>query len=219
MILKKNDNVSDVVRVAVLASGRGSNFQALCEGDTGKGRVALLLVDDPGAGALKRAEKLGVEAVHIPPGKYRTRFEEQAEMEWTRAMQERGIQLICLAGLMRILKGPMLSAYRGRILNIHPSLLPSFPGLRAQEQALSYGVKVTGCTVHYVDAGVDTGPIVLQRTVEVRDDDDVHSLSERILRQEHAAYPEAVRLHCSGELRLMERRVLTGSGSEGRADR
>ncbi|MFO8184851.1 MAG: phosphoribosylglycinamide formyltransferase [Candidatus Aegiribacteria sp.] len=218
MILNKSDTGSDIVRIGVLASGRGSNFQALCEGDTGRGRVALLLVDDPGAGALKRAEKLGVEAVHISPGKYRTRFEERAEMEWTRTMRDRGIQLICLAGLMRILKGPMLSAYGGRILNIHPSLLPSFPGLRAQEQALSYGVKVTGCTVHYVDAGVDTGPIVLQKTVKVRDDDDVGSLSERILRQEHAAYPEAVRLHCSGELRLMERRVLTGGGSEGRTD-
>lgn len=216
MILGKKDTGTDIVRVAVLASGRGSNFQALCEGDTGRGRVALLLVDDPGAPALERARGLGVEALHISPGKYRTRFEEHAEMEWTRVMQERDIQLICLAGLMRILKGPMLGAYRGRIMNIHPSLLPSFPGLRAQEQALSYGVKVTGCTVHYVDAGVDTGPIVLQKTVEVLDDDDEDSLSERILVQEHRAYPEAVGLHCGGELRLAGRRVVTGRGSEGR---
>lgn len=219
MILKKNDSGSDTVRIGVLASGRGSNFQALCEGDTGRGRVALLLVDDPEARALERARELGVEAVHISPGRYRTRFEEQAEMEWTRAMQERDIQLICLAGLMRILKGPMLDAYKGRILNIHPSLLPSFPGLRAQEQALSYGVKVTGCTVHYVDAGVDTGPILLQKTVEVLDDDDVASLSARILRREHQAYPEAVSLHCGGEMRLAGRRIVTGSGPEGRAIR
>ena len=121
-------------------------------------------------------------------------------MEWTRLLMDRGIELVCLAGLMRIIKGSMLEEYQGRIMNIHPSLLPSFPGLNAQKQALDYGVRITGCTVHYVNAGVDTGPIILQKAVHVKDDDTVETLSERILQQEHIAYSEAVRLYCSGVL-------------------
>ena len=207
MILDRNGSGNDTARIAVLASGRGSNFRALCEGDTGRGRVALVLSDVPDAPVLKRAGQLGVEALHMHPGKYRTRFELDREAEWTDAMRDRGVELVCLAGLMRILKGPMLSAYRGRIMNIHPSLLPSFPGLHAQRQALEYGVKVSGCTVHYVDEGVDTGPIIVQRQVPVMDDDDEESLSERILEQEHIAYPLAVKLHCGGGLVVKGRRT------------
>jgi phosphoribosylglycinamide formyltransferase-1 len=202
----------DPVGIAVLASGRGSNFEALCRGDTGCGRVSLLLSDNPEAPVLQRASDLGVEAMYVPPGKYRTRFELSAEEEWVGILRDRGIGLVCLAGLMRILKGPLLSEYSGRIMNIHPSLLPSFPGLNAQAQALDYGVKVSGCTVHYVDAGVDTGPIIIQRTVPVLDTDDVGTLSKRILEQEHQAYPLAVRLHCEGLLSVQARRVSAGSG-------
>lgn len=198
----------------MLASGRGSNFEALCRGDTGSGSISLLLSDNPEAQALRRASALGVEAIHVSPGGYRTKFDLAAEEEWAGILREKEIDLVCLAGLMRILKGPLLTAYEGRIMNIHPSLLPSFPGLSAQKQALDYGVKVSGCTVHYVDPGVDTGPVILQRTVPVLDGDDVESLSNRILQQEHQAYPLAVRLHCQGRLRIAGRRVMI-SGTDG----
>lgn len=208
MIYRNEEPSENTVKIAVLASGRGSNFEALCSGDTGRGRVALLLTDNADAQVLDKALSVGVEAHYISPGKYRTKFAEEGEEEWTQMMKERGIELICLAGLMRIIKGPMLDAYRGSIMNIHPSLLPSFPGLNAQKQALDYGVKVSGCTVHYVDRGVDTGPVILQRTVEVMDDETEASLSRRILREEHIAYSQAVRLHCGGELNIRGRQVV-----------
>ncbi len=196
MILDKSYKGS-VYRVAVLASGRGSNFEALCYGDTGNGKISLLITDNENAGVLRKASESGVEAIYMSPGRYRTKFGEAEEREWTRLMMDRGIELVCLAGLMRIIKGPMLEEFQGRIINIHPSLLPSFPGLHAQRQALDYGVRITGCTVHYVDAGVDTGQIILQKAVNVRDDDTVETLSSRILQQEHIAYSEAVSLCCS----------------------
>ncbi len=194
----------NIVKVAVLASGRGSNFEALCNGDTGNGRISLLITDNEKAEVLRKASSAGVESIYMSPGRYRTKFGETEEMAWTRFLMDRGIELVCLAGLMRIIKGPMLEEYSGRIINIHPSLLPSFPGLHAQKQALDYGIRITGCTVHYVDAAVDTGPIILQKAVDVKDDDTVETLSCRILRQEYIAYSEAVKLICSG--------VLSGSG-------
>ncbi|NOQ22525.1 MAG: phosphoribosylglycinamide formyltransferase [Candidatus Aegiribacteria sp.] len=197
MILDKRDKDS-ILRIAVLASGRGSNFEALCNGDTGNGRISLLITDNDEADVLRKASALGVEALYMSPGRFRTKFGETEESEWTRLLMDRGIELVCLAGLMRIIKGSMLEEFRGRIMNIHPSLLPSFPGLHAQKQALDYGVRITGCTVHYVDADVDTGPIILQKAVYVKDDDTVETLSGRILQQEHIAYSEAVRLYCSG---------------------
>jgi phosphoribosylglycinamide formyltransferase-1 len=206
MISGKQEKGS-TIKVAVLASGRGSNFEALCRGKTGNGRIALLISDNEKAEILQKASASGVEALYMSPGKYRTKFEESEEMEWVRLMRSRGIELVCLAGLMRIIKGPMLEEYNGRILNIHPSLLPSFPGLNAQKQALDYGVRITGCTVHYVNAGVDTGPIILQKTVHVADDDTVETLSGRILQQEHLAYSEAVKLHCGGVLAVDGRRI------------
>lgn len=192
----------------MLASGRGSNFQALCEGDTGRGEVAVLLCDRPDAPALERASRLGVEALFMDPGPYRTRFSEEAEERWRTALADRGVSLVCLAGLMRILKGPLLEGFPDAVMNVHPSLLPAFPGLNVQRKALEHGARVSGCTVHYVDAGVDTGPIILQRVVPVLDEDTVETLSARILEREHQAYPEAVRLHCAGELRVRGRRVL-----------
>lgn len=210
MTVNSGSDGSDTVRIAVLASGRGSNFEALCRGDTGKGRVSLLISDNEKADALRKASVLGVEALYMSPGKYRTKFGEKEEGEWVRFLKDRNIELICLAGLMRIIKGPMMEEFSGRILNIHPSLLPSFPGLHAQKQALDYGVRITGCTVHYVDAGVDTGPVILQKAVHVADDDTVETLSDRILQSEHLAYSEAVKLHCAGVLTVNGRRILTG---------
>lgn len=181
--------------IGVLASGRGSNFAALVRGDTSPGFVRVLLTDDPEAPALALARELGVEGKYLYPGPRRTCFDPTREREWAQFLIERGVELVCLAGLMRVLKGPLLDAFPGRILNIHPSLLPSFPGLDAQGQAVRHGVKVSGCTVHYVDKGVDTGPILLQTPVRVKPSDDREALSERILRAEHLLYPKAVKLH------------------------
>lgn len=185
-------------KVAVLASGTGSNFKALVQGDTGKGRVDLLLTDTRECGALKLAGELGVEARFMYPGRYRTRFGIEEERHWADFLLESGIELVCLAGLMRIIKGPLLDAYQGRIMNIHPSLLPSFPGLDAQGQAFRYGVKIAGCTVHYVDSGTDTGPIIFQEAVPVLESDDRDSLAARILAKEHIVFSRAVKAHCDG---------------------
>lgn len=208
MIPKGSEKARKTVRTAVLASGRGSNFTALCTGDTGFGEVALLVCDNEKAQVLEKADTMGVEALYVYPGSYRTRFGIDEEREWTELLLEREIQLVCLAGLMRILKGPLLEAYGGRIMNIHPSLLPAFPGLHAQKKALDYGVKVSGCTVHYVDSGTDSGPVILQKTVPVLRNDTEETLSERILAQEHIAYAEAVKLHCGGNLRIEARQVI-----------
>jgi len=194
-------------RVAVLASGRGTNFEALVTGDTGNGLVTLLVTDRPDAAALVRASELGVEGRYMDPGSYRTRFGIDSEREWADFLLDSGIGLVCLAGLMRLLKGPLLEAFAGRIMNIHPALLPSFPGLDSQRRALEYGVRYAGCTVHYVDAGTDTGPIILQSVVPVLQDDTAETLSDRILAEEHRIYPEAVRLHCGGRLSIDGRTV------------
>ncbi|MCK5785533.1 MAG: phosphoribosylglycinamide formyltransferase [Candidatus Sabulitectum sp.] len=186
------------IKIAVLASGAGSNFKALVSGDTAPGIVDILLTDNEEAGALKLAAELGVEARYMYPGKYRTRFGIREEELWAEYLLGRGVELVCLAGLMRIIKGPLLDAFPGKIMNIHPSLLPSFPGLDAQGQAFNYGVKVAGCTVHYVDGGTDTGPIILQEPVQVLDSDTRDSLAARILKREHEIYSMAVKAHCRG---------------------
>jgi phosphoribosylglycinamide formyltransferase-1 len=195
------------VGIAVLASGRGSNFQALAEGDTGSGRVELVVSDRPDAPVLRRAERAGVEAMHLNPGNYRTRMGIEEEREWARTLRSRGVGLVCLAGFMRMLKGPLLEEFAGAVMNIHPSLLPAFPGLEAQRQAVEYGVRWSGCTVHYVDLGMDSGPVILQEAVPVEQEDTAETLAERILRREHRIYPRAVSLHCAGRLRLEGRRV------------
>ena len=197
-------------RIAVIASGRGSNFEALVKGDTGKGRIALLLTDNPDAPALDRASDLGVRCMYLHPGKYRTRFGIPEEENWVSALRDEGIELVCLAGLMRLLKGPMLKAFAYRIMNIHPALLPSFPGLESQKRALEYGVRFAGCTVHYVDEGTDTGPIITQAVIPVLADDTADTLSARILAEEHRIYPEAVRLHAAGRLTVEGRIVRIG---------
>jgi phosphoribosylglycinamide formyltransferase-1 len=197
-------------RLGVLGSGKGSNFVAMaeaCAAGTLDAEVALVLTDGVGAGILERATERGIPARHLDPGRYRTRLDEAAEAAWVQALQDAGVEWVALAGFMRILKGAFLRAFPLRVVNIHPSLLPSFPGLEAWRQALDYGVKHTGVTVHLVDQGVDTGPIVSQATVPVRDDDTAASLHARIQEVEHRLYPEALQALVSGAVRVDGRRT------------
>lgn len=200
-----------MLRIGVLISGRGSNLQALldaCADGRIPGQVVVVIADKPGAYGLERARKAGVEAIFLDPASYDSKNGYNAALAG--ALQERGAGLVCLAGYMRIVRKSLLAAYEGRMLNIHPSLLPAFPGLEAQRQALEHGVKVTGCTVHFVSAGMDEGPIVMQATVPVLEHDSVESLTERILAEEHRIYPEAVRLFAEGRLKVEGRRVIIG---------
>jgi phosphoribosylglycinamide formyltransferase-1 len=197
--------------VAVLASGRGSNFRALaerCRDPVFPAEVACLVTDDEQADAVAVAKSLRISWHGVNAGERRGRLRPGAEAEIVRICEDARADLVFLAGFMRVLDGELLARFQGRILNIHPSLLPSFKGLNAQRQALEYGVKVAGCTVHFVDASVDGGPIVLQAAVDVRDDDSVESLRARVLEAEHRIVPRAVELFASGRLRIEGRRVL-----------
>lgn len=196
------------LRVGVLASGRGSNLRAILGAvEAGRMRAAVVVVvsDRAGAGALGIARDHGVEALFVDPGQHPGR--EAYDRAVAAALEERRVGLVCLAGFMRILSPGFVRRFEGRLLNIHPALLPAFPGLHAQRQALAHGVRIAGATVHFVDEGVDTGPIVLQAAVPVRPDDTEASLSDRILAEEHRIYPEAIRLFAEGRLRLEGRRV------------
>lgn len=203
--------MKEKMKIAVIASGRGSNFRALalaCREEGYPAEVALLISDNPDAGALEFARENGIESAVIDCGPKRGSMSLESSETMYGLCLERGIELVCLAGFMRIVKGKILDEYAGRMLNIHPALLPSFKGLHGQQQALDYGVKYTGCTVHFVDAGVDTGPIIIQKIVSVLQDDSEESLSKRILAEEHIAYPEAVRLYAGGAVKTEGRRVL-----------
>jgi phosphoribosylglycinamide formyltransferase-1 len=182
-------------RIAVFASGSGSNFQAIVDA-VREGRldasVELLVCDRPQAPVVKRAEAAGIDVLAFRPKEYGSR--EEYERMILAELQRRGIELVALAGYMRILTPVLVEPYYGRMINIHPSLLPSFPGIDAIGQALAYGVKVTGVTVHFVDGGMDTGPIIAQRAVEVREDDTADTLAARIHAAEHELYPETIRL-------------------------
>ena len=198
-------------RIGVLGSGKGSNFVAIadaCASGTVPAKVALVLSDVAEAGMLARAQERNIPARFIPPGKFRTKLDEQAERAYVEALRAAEVDLIVLAGFMRVLKDAFLRAFAGRIVNIHPSLLPSFPGLAAWQQALAHGVRVTGCTVHFVDAGVDSGPIVGQQTVPVLDDDTAETLHQRIQVAEHALYPQCVAAIARGEISVRGRRVV-----------
>ncbi|AHF06399.1 phosphoribosylglycinamide formyltransferase [Desulfitobacterium metallireducens] len=190
------------MRIGVLASGRGSNLQALIEAwQEGKFPAEFVAVgsDHAEALALKRAEKANIPQRAFPLKDYSTRGEqEQAILDW---LKESQVELLVLAGFMRVLSSDFLSALNCPVLNIHPSLLPSFPGLHAQRQAIEYGVKVAGCTVHFVDEGLDSGPIILQEAVPVEPGDTEETLTERILKVEHKLYPEAVRLVTTGQIK------------------
>ncbi|MCS7140587.1 MAG: phosphoribosylglycinamide formyltransferase [Candidatus Nitrosocaldus sp.] len=202
------------INLAILVSGRGSNMEAILRGIR-EGRISnvvpkVVVSNRPNVRALDVARQYGVDAVVIDDdGRKGADWEYDkrilACLEEHDVMPDNG--LVCLAGFMRIVSSEFVRRYRWRIMNIHPSLLPAFPGLHAQRQALEYGVKVTGCTVHFVDEGVDTGPIILQEAVEVREDDDVESLASRILEREHVIYVRAVQLFAEGRLRIEGRRV------------
>ena len=182
--------------IAVLGSGNGTNFQAIAEA-IAKGeldaRIACVISNVENAFILERARRLGIAAEYVDPSPFKTKLDGEAEENTLERLRNYGAELIALAGFMMIIKSRMLEAFPRRIVNIHPSLLPSFPGLEAWKQALNYGVKITGCTVHYVDGGTDTGPIILQRAVKVMEGDTPESLHARIQVEEHIAYPAAIR--------------------------
>jgi phosphoribosylglycinamide formyltransferase 1 len=198
----------ELLRVGVLASGRGSNFRALVEA-AHAGRIpatmVVLISDRETAPALDIARSHGIEALFLDPKQYPSR--EAHEKAIIAALEERRVDLVCHAGYMRILTPAYVAHFRGRAFNIHPSLLPAFPGLHAQRQALAHGVRVAGATVHFVDEGVDSGPIVLQAAVPVLPGDTEESLAQRILVEEHRIYPEAVRLFAEGRLHIEGRIV------------
>lgn len=203
--------------LGILASGRGSNCTAILRAQKEgrlRGRVALVLSDRPQAPVLDRAREFGVPARYLDPGRPGARLTPEAEDAYAAALGDAGVEWVALAGFMRIVGKRLLAAYSGRILNIHPSLLPAFPGLAAQKQALDYGVKVAGCTVHFVNEGVDTGPIVLQAAVPVLDGDTVEALEARILEREHVLYVDALNLVFSGRYRTDGRRVVPEPSEE-----
>jgi phosphoribosylglycinamide formyltransferase-1 len=203
-------------RIGVLLSGRGSNFEALAEsvsdGRIANAEIALVLSNREGAPGIQRARARGLTAKVLPSkGLEREVYDRQV----VAALREARVDLICLAGYMRLLSPYFVAAFPRRILNIHPSLLPSFPGLESQRQALEYGVKFAGCTVHFVDENLDAGPIILQAVVPVEDDDTEETLNARILREEHRIYPEAVKLVLGENYRIAGRRVVSASRAKG----
>ena len=195
--------------VGILLSGRGSNFEAIAKniasGAISDARIAVVISNRTDAGGIETAKRLGLETLVIPSkGKQR----EDHDREVVAALQQHKVDLVCLAGYMRLLSPWFVKQFPHKILNIHPSLLPAFPGLEAQQQAFVYGLKVAGCTVHFVDEELDHGAIIVQKAVPVLDSDDEHSLAERILEQEHIAYSEAIALVLGGKFRIAGRRLI-----------
>lgn len=197
-----------MLKIGVLVSGRGSNLQAIIDAIEEKkisAEIAVVISNMPDAFALERAKKHGIKTAVVDSKKITDKavYEEQV----IKVLEERKADLICLAGYMRLLSPAFVKRFSGRIMNIHPALLPAFPGLHVQKKALEYGVKFSGCTVHFVDDGCDTGPIIIQAVVPVLDDDTEKTLSESILEQEHRIYPEAIRLFAENKLKIEGRRV------------
>jgi phosphoribosylglycinamide formyltransferase 1 len=194
--------------LGILLSGRGSNFIAIADSvDAGRipdARIAVVISNKTDAPGLTTARQRGLTALVIPS---KGRSREEHDREVVAALKDHGVELICLAGYMRLLSPWFVRQFPHQILNIHPSLLPAFPGLEAQEQAFAYGVKVSGCTVHFVDEELDHGPIIVQQTVQVLDTDDEHTLAKRILEQEHIAYSEAIRIILEGKFEVVGRRL------------
>jgi len=206
---------SKKVILGVLISGRGSNMLALAEainsGQIDNAEIGVVISDQTNAPGLALAETRGIETLVIRRAG-RTREEHEAEI--VEQLRNHNVELVCLAGYMRILSTSFINAYAGRILNIHPSLLPAFPGLAAQRQALDHGVKWSGCTVHFVDEGVDTGPIIIQAAVPAYDDDTEDTLSERILKQEHKIFPYAIKLYSEGRISVEGRKAVIKGNRE-----
>jgi phosphoribosylglycinamide formyltransferase 1 len=201
----------DTFRLGILGSGKGSNMVAIAEACAGgriPAEIGLVVSDVAEAGILEHAKRFGAPLAHIAPGKYRTKLDEEAERTYIQRLSEARVDLIVLAGFMRILKGEFLKAFAGRVVNIHPSLLPAFPGLEAWKQALDHGVKVTGCTVHFVDQGVDSGPIIAQETVPVLEGDTPESLHGRIQEAERRLYPTVVGALAEGKVSVKGRQTI-----------
>jgi len=205
-------NDQQLYRVGVLGSGKGSNMVAIAEACAAgqiAARIALVLSDVENAGILTHARARGLPARFLPPGPFRTKLDEASERRYIEALREAEVDVVVLAGFMRIIKGDFLRAFPGRVVNIHPALLPAFPGLEAWKQALEYGVKFTGCTVHFVDQGVDTGPVIAQRVVPIWENDTPETLHERIQQAERVLYPAVI-----GQLAL-QRIVVQGRRTRG----
>ena len=198
----------NIFKLAVLVSGRGSNLQAIIDSidrEELDAHLSIVISNTKDAMALKRAEKHGIKTIFIDPSTYLNSKEYDKAL--VLKLKEFSIDLICLAGYMRILGEEVIQTFENKIINIHPSLLPAFPGLNAQKQAINHGVKFSGCTVHFVDSGVDSGPIILQTVVPIYDNDDEKSLSKRILEQEHYLYPKAIKMIQEKKIRLNGRTV------------
>jgi phosphoribosylglycinamide formyltransferase-1 len=202
------------IKLGVLASGRGSNLQAIID-NIEKGilpaDIVVVISDQPDAYSLERARKHNIPAIHISAKGYKGKRDEYDAL-LVKELLKRKVELVCLAGFMRIITPALIRAFPDRILNIHPALLPAFPGLHVQKAALDHGVKFSGCTVHFVDGGMDTGPIIIQAVVPVLDNDTEDSLSDRILKQEHKIYSRAIHLYAEGRLKIEGRRVLVNLG-------
>ena len=198
--------MSKKTKVGILVSGNGSNLQAIIDEKIASCEIALVISNKPDVYAIKRAQSNNIPVEIINNKNFETR--EEFERQLIKSLDSRDIELIVLAGFMRVLTPLFVRHYKNRIINIHPALLPSFPGVDAAKQALEYGVKYSGCTVHFVDDGVDTGPIILQAIVSIGDSDTEQTLLERIHKEEHRVFPEAVRLFCDGKIKIEGRRVI-----------
>jgi len=205
------------MRIGILGSGSGTNAEAIinsikkCECPV---EIGIIISDVEKAFILERGRKHGIPVRYIYPGKHKTWLEPDIEAEYTNVLKDSGVELVVLAGYMRIVKDSLLDAFPRKIINIHPALLPAFPGLQSWRQALDYGVRFTGCTVHFVDKGIDTGPIILQAVVPVYDDDSPETLHARIQVEEHRIYPEAIRLIAEGRIEVRDRRVVINNSKE-----
>jgi len=196
--------------IGILASGNGTNLQAIVDYINTENlpiRIGVVLSDNPDAYVLERGKKAGIENIYIPPGKYRTFLEPDVGKKYVECLKKHNVDLICLAGFMRVIKKTFFESFSNKIINIHPSLLPAFPGLESWKQALEYGTKFTGCTVHFVNEEVDTGPIILQAITPVLPDDTPESLHKRIHEKEYLIYPLAIRLLAEGKITISGRRV------------
>ena len=198
-----------MLKIGVLASGTGTNLQSIIDNvksDALKVKIAAIISDKKDAFAMQRAKRNEIFNIYIPPREYTNK--KDYEQALINVMEEKGVELVILAGFMRILSPYIVDFYHNRIINIHPSLLPAFPGLNAQKQAFDYGAKVSGCTVHFVDEGMDTGPVILQKAVTVKQDDTLEKLKKRILKQEHKILPQAIKLYSENRLRIKDRKVI-----------